>query len=127
MCLYWAIRKLSERESGNFPVFSGLSSTKLNTKSVETGYFVTYTSTSWDKSVAKDFIGGDKGMLIQIDPNYKGSFGVNCCDVSWISKFPDECEVLFSRSTDNYGDRYSDFKCIVIDESEGIQTVLLKK
>ena len=120
-CLLTAIYALSERESGKFGVFTGLGGVKLDSKVINNGYFVTYTSTSWRKEVAKTFINSDKGMIIQIDSSYKNDEGVYCCDVSWISKFPDECEILFSRSTG-----LDDFKCFVIDDSSGIQTVILK-
>ena len=46
-----------------------------------------------------------------------------CCDVSWISKFPDDCEILFARSLgwlDN-------FSCVILDEVNGVQTVSLKQ
>ena len=127
MCLYWAIVLLSSRERGNFSVYSGLSGIKLDKKVVESGYFVTYVSTSWQKDVSKRFIKG-KGMLIQFDAQFKDNededtrFLTPCCDVSWISKFPDECEVLFSRST---GSHVNHFKCKVLDEYNGIQTILL--
>eukprot|EP00485_Elphidium_margaritaceum_P012646 CAMPEP_0202699676 /NCGR_PEP_ID=MMETSP1385-20130828/12890_1 /ASSEMBLY_ACC=CAM_ASM_000861 /TAXON_ID=933848 /ORGANISM="Elphidium margaritaceum" /LENGTH=70 /DNA_ID=CAMNT_0049356667 /DNA_START=1 /DNA_END=210 /DNA_ORIENTATION=+ len=61
-------------------------------------------------------------MIIQFDESYKNHKDVLCCDVSWISKFPDECEVLFARSTGRDA-----FKCEVIDESKGIQTVLVMR
>ena len=40
----------------------------------------------------------NKGMMIYIDEGYRDDCHVRCCDVSWISKFPDECEILFARS-----------------------------
>ena len=131
LCLYGAIQKLSSRESGKFGVFSGLGGVQLDSKKIKCAYFKTYTSTSWSKKVAKDFMGGDKGMILEIDSNYKDYDDVFCCDVSWISKFPDECEVLFARSISqnlHQSARGADrFKCSVIDESSGVQTVFLKK
>lgn len=62
------------------------------------------------------------GMIIQIDPNFKKKG--YCCDVSWISKFPDECEILFARSM--YLEVLKSFKCIVLNDSYGIQTISLK-
>ena len=114
---------MSDRETGSFSVYSGLNKVKLDRKKVESGHFVTYVSSSWNKEVAKSFMSGD-GMMIQIDETYKNDEWIYCCDVSWISKFPDECEILFARSQ-----RYSlnKFKCVVLDESNGVQTVSLKK
>ena len=68
----------------------------MNKKVVESGYFVTYVSTSWKKEVSKAFMGGKEGMIIHFDEKFRQNN--KCCDVSWISKFPDECEVLFARS-----------------------------
>jgi len=126
-CLWLAISRLSIRERGSFSVYSGLSGVKLDRKVVQNGYFVTYVSTSWQKDVSRRFI-GDKGMLIQFDKAFKDNkdgynlHALHCCDVSWISKFPDECEILFARSI---FDDDNNFKCMVLDESNGIQTVLL--
>eukprot|EP01084_Bolivina_argentea_P096781 173987_1 len=97
-CLYRAINKLSDVESGAFSVFTGLNNVKLDVKSIKCGYFVTYVSTSWNKRIAESFMNND-GMIIEIDKSFKNNEYLLCCDVSWISKFPDECEVLFARST----------------------------
>ena len=90
----------------------------MNEKKISSGYFVTYVSSSWSKYVASRFMKGD-GMMIEIDKDYKKF--VTCCDVSWISKFPDECEILFARSLQGHK-----FKCLILDESNGIQTISLK-
>ena len=121
--LYEAIIRLNEREYGSFPVYSGLKNVKLDQKVVRLGYFVTYVSTSWKRKVAENFMGRDKGMIIQFDQKYKSHLCVKCCDVSWISKFPDECEVLFARSIGpNIGsDMGTNFKCFVLNESNGVQ------
>ena len=66
----------------------------------------------------------DEGMIIEIDEKYRNIPYVQCCDVSWISKFPDECEVLISRSFDN--NKFNKFSLSVLDEQNGIQTVSLK-
>ena len=126
LLLYEAINKLSYKETGSFPVFSGLGGVKMNTKLVYSGYFVTYTSTSWRKEVSQGFMGGNEGMIIEICKEYKDDRYVFCCDVSWISKFKDECEILFARSLpmDEAG---NNFRCQVIDESNGVQTISLKK
>ena len=122
-CLYKAIVGLSHLEQGRFGVYSGLSGVKMDQKIVSRGFFVTYVSTSWKKEVSEKFMGGKGGMMICFDEAFKDNFGIYCCDVSWISKFPDECEVLFARSVDEY----DNFNCVVIDEKDGIQTVALKK
>ena len=116
---------LSIHENGKYPVYSGLSGVQMDTKVVQSGYFVTYVSTSWRREVSEMFMGKEKGMIIHFDEEYRDYGGVYCCDVSWISKFPDECEILFARSVDLW--KGNDFKCVVLDESNGIQTVSLSK
>eukprot|EP01084_Bolivina_argentea_P202728 346325_1 len=111
-CLFDAIYKLSVGECGNFSVYSGLSEVQLNTNFARNCYFVTYFSTSWNKSIAKRFIGSDNGMIIKIDKEFKNSSSVYCCDVSWISRFPDECEILFARSI-NWLFEGNNFKCSI--------------
>ena len=119
--------ELSRKEIGSFPVFSGLSGVKLNKRTVDNGYFVTYVSTSWKKEISEMFMGGNEGMILEIDKAYKSDVAVYCCDVSWISKFPDECEILFARSTPVEFGYNNNFQCIVMDDSKGTQTISLQK
>eukprot|EP01083_Nonionella_stella_P172758 593862_1 len=121
-CLFWAINSLSERERGNYKVYSGLKNVKLKQKQVTGAGFPTYTSTSWCKDVAVAFMQG-KGMIIEMDATFVKDGRVGCCDVSWISKFPDEAEVLFSRTYSIYA--WSDYALTVVDEQNGMQTVSL--
>merc|ERR1711879_507045 len=126
-CLYTAICKLSCKESGSFAVYSGFEKTQCIQRNIERGYFQTYMSTSFKRKVAETFIkGGDgrkQGMLIKIEKEFKNAPGVICCDVSWISKFPDESEILFARTARQYGDA---FECTVLDSVNGIQVVKLR-
>ena len=119
-CLYNAIQKLSVQERGIYQVYSGLTGVKMDKKVVKNRYFATYVSTSWRKEVSEQFVAGE-GMIIHIDEEYRDT--LNCCDVSWISKFPDECEILFSRSTGQYGG----FSCVILDQVGGLQTISLKR
>ena len=95
----------------------------MDNKVVSRGYFVTYVSTSWRKKISEMFMKG-KGMIIHFDENFRNNKYVRCCNVSCISPFPDECEVLFSRST---GYSSNNFTCEVLDECNGVQTVSLKR
>ena len=124
-CLWNAIKELSVREKGQYPVYSGLNGVKLESKTVASGYFVTYVSTSWRKEVSEQFMGGE-GMIIHFDEAYKDSKWIRCCDVSWISKFPDECEILFARSL-QFRAEGNNFSCKILDDSNGLQMVSLKK
>ena len=121
-CLYNAIGGLSTREYGYFSVFTGLSGVKLDYKTVRNGFFVTYVSASWNEQIAISFTNGN-GMIIEIDKDYKYHQDVYCCNVSWISKFPDECEILFARGI--YPS--SSFKCKILDHGGDIQRVLITK
>ena len=123
LCLYNAIEKLSKMEEGRFNVYSGLNQVKLDAKVVTTGYFVTYVSTSWNPNIAKQFTNND-GMLIKFDKSFKDTIWIYCCDVSWISKFHDECEILFARSIPEM-QGFDKFKCKIMDDTDGVQIVSL--
>merc|ERR1712244_55779 len=105
---------------GSFSVFSGLGGVQMERKHIERGYFVTFVSASWNEDVARSFMKG-KGMLIRIDGEFKNAADVRCCDVSWISKFPDEAEVLFARS--RWGEGKFQCKVVDVDSALGVQTV----
>ena len=124
LSLYWAIQLLSFKEKGCFPVFSGLNGVSLDRKNIENGYFVTYVSSSWRKEVSSAFMKGN-GCIIEIDQQYKDDYFIYCCDVSWISKFPDECEILFARSLQFHS--WNNFSLNILDSSSGVQTISLKK
>eukprot|EP01084_Bolivina_argentea_P289449 497061_1 len=133
-CLYHAIRDLGGKEVAKYKLFSGLSGVKVDKKRVVSGYFPTYTSSSWNKMIAKMFAqmqsdkGMDKGIVLEIDEEYRNGRGITCCDVSWLSKFPDECEVLIARSAGNWGAAENNgFELNILDEMGGIQTVGLKQ
>eukprot|EP01083_Nonionella_stella_P204794 746291_1 len=89
---------------------------------VENGYFVQYTSTTWDKNVALQFLGDQKGIILEFDKVFRYDADIFCCDVSWISKFEDECEILFARSSRNSWD-HNNFSFEIVDQQKGIQTV----
>ena len=96
-CLFHGIRLLSINETGEFPLYAGLKRTMLDKKFVDGAFFKTYQSSAWKLEVAMEFVDQvDGGMLIVMDRAFRKN--VYCCDVRWISKFPDECEVLISRS-----------------------------
>eukprot|EP01084_Bolivina_argentea_P216131 367194_1 len=121
--LYEAIEFLSECEVASYKLYSGLSKVKLDKKEVRDGCFRTYVSTSWVKNVALSFMdidSGGHGMVLEFDKSIRRGFV--CCDVSWLSKFPDECEVLIGRSGLI---RYNQnaFSLKILDENNGIQTV----
>ena len=89
-CLHYAISKLSLCEYGNYSVYSGINNIEMKEKAMK-GQFLCYVSTTRNKKIAHSFMNGN-GMLITISNRNKFC----CCDVSWISKFEYEKEVLFS-------------------------------
>ena len=102
-------------------MYSGFYGVQLHRKETKQKALTTYTSASWNKTIAEQFMKG-KGMLIQIDKKFKTNPNVHCCDVSWTSKFPWECEILLSRAVG----WSSEFNCSIVDETNGVQTVLLQ-
>ena len=121
-CLYFAIRFLSNNEYGSYKLYSGLSNTKLTSVNIKSGYFPTYTSTTLYKDIAEKFMGKEQGMIIEIHESVRNRF--KCCDVSWISKFPDEHEILISRSNGTYS-KDNKFCIEILDDNKKVQTVLL--
>ena len=106
-CLSSAIYKLSQSEPAPLPVYSALHETSK--RATESGRFRTYVSTTRAKEVATQFMGGfqrgfqsqtprDELCLHEIDEAFKNQHNLVCCDVSWISKWTDELEILFARS-----------------------------
>eukprot|EP01084_Bolivina_argentea_P258424 435668_1 len=69
-CLYNAINKLSKREYGSYKIYTGLTSTQLTAKYIDSGYFKTFVSTSWLKEVALGFV-ADKGMIFEFDETFR--------------------------------------------------------
>ena len=120
-CLAQGISTLSECETGQFTLYQGLSGVQMLTNVTEPHFLVTHTSTTWIRAVAEVYTKGS-GMLVEIDKDVKSDSGVDCCDVSWISKFPDEAEVLFSRVG-----IFLPWKCQVVDNSKKVQVARLTR
>ncbi|CAE7468067.1 unnamed protein product [Symbiodinium natans] len=79
----------------------------------------TFMSTSWNRSVAEGFIdmnssegSGLRGLLIEMEGEEASLVGA---DVSWISKFPHECEVLLGR--------FTTFTSQTVETAEGDQSM----
>ncbi len=110
MCLANAINRLSRHEMFSYPLFSGLEKVLFKENEVREGYFATYLSASKSRDVAITFR-GNSGTLIEFEKDIKNckmgygamqmdmnSTNAICCDVSWISKFPEEMIVSFLSS-----------------------------
>ena len=94
-CFWFLALFGSNKETINYKLYTGISGAQLSTHQLDISYFPTYISTSWVKDVSLIFM-KNNGMLIELDEKCSHKF--ECCCVSWISKFPDECEILISRS-----------------------------
>ena len=107
--LHMAVFELSQCEKlDNVPLYSGLYNVNADKSVLKQCYLPTYFSTSWNKQVSISFM-KDKGMLLEFDKNICN--GIVCCTVDWISKFPDECEVLIAR-TDAYNSTRLDINTV---------------
>ena len=101
--LRYAIEKLHHKEDKsiltNMKLYSGLKKVEMKTKLLENCYFPTFVSTTYDKEISMEFIKNDdkrEGMLIEFAKDTVNQFV--CCNVTWISKFPHECEILIARN-----------------------------
>lgn len=106
------IKKLSqfERIPKNIKLYSGLNNVNLKENIIRQCFLATYISTSWNRDVSMQFI-KENGMLIEFNSNVflnsnsncnsslHSNSGLKCCTVDWISKFPDECEILVARTS----------------------------
>ena len=86
-CLYHAIQISNEDETGCYKLYTGLHKVQLNKRSIKNGYL-------WHMLVPHGFW-MTEGMIIEIDKESRDWF--ICCDVSWISKFPNDCEIFIAR------------------------------
>ena len=87
----------------------------LNNKSkIDLFYFPTYVSTSYNINISKHFV-NNNGMLIQFDKNIVKERKFIFCSLEWISKFPQECEILIARSKGSRFDRETAATMTVID------------
>ncbi len=97
-----AIQTLSKHETFSFPLYCGLHAVEIPSDRIGEGFFNSYISTSYDSSVALAFM-KSQGTLVEFDSTIGGvSFGKHdmctlACDVSWVSKYRKEKEILFCR------------------------------
>eukprot|EP01083_Nonionella_stella_P047703 127676_1 len=115
-----ALFKLPSHPGTLGPLYRGLHKVYFpnDIQSVCCFQFDTFVSFSWDKTVANDFCGGE-GMIFELT----GFMGNDCLgsDVSWISKFPNECEILLSLGPQSSNGRQTCFKVEWSDDKK-IQT-----
>ncbi|ETN98355.1 hypothetical protein RFI_39156 [Reticulomyxa filosa] len=104
--LHVAIRILhfhERREESEMEFYCGLKGVRFENieKEIKFGYFISHVSTSDDIQVAKMFR-GDQGCILHFHSSMRRALGIFSCDVSWISPFKHEREILFAKSLLNF-------------------------
>ncbi|ETO26587.1 hypothetical protein RFI_10546 [Reticulomyxa filosa] len=106
------------REEESIDLYCGLATVRLeNIKEIKQGFFISHVSTSDDIQVAQIYR-SDRGCAI------------HSCDVSWISPFEHEREILFSRSNsaqflDEKNKEKTTWNARIENENENTQMILL--
>ncbi|ETO11277.1 hypothetical protein RFI_26098 [Reticulomyxa filosa] len=96
------LHKHERREESGIELYSGLKGVRLESiKEIKSGFFISHLSTSDDIQVAQMYR-GDQGCILHFHPSMRRSGGIKSCDVSWISPYKHEREILFARSFAGY-------------------------
>ncbi|ETO28373.1 hypothetical protein RFI_08758 [Reticulomyxa filosa] len=100
--LWEAIRilhKHERREESEMELYCGLKNVRFENieKEIKSGFFISHVSTSDDIEVAQMYR-SDQGCILHFHPSMRRALNIPSCDVSWISPFKHEREILFARS-----------------------------
>ncbi|ETO00587.1 hypothetical protein RFI_36853 [Reticulomyxa filosa] len=92
-------------EESEMELYCGLKNVRLENieKEIKSGFFISHVSTSDDIHVAKMFR-SNQGCILHFHPSMRRPKLIDSCDVSWISPFKHEREILFARSFINFVD-----------------------
>ncbi|ETO08741.1 hypothetical protein RFI_28646, partial [Reticulomyxa filosa] len=107
-CLRSAISILcmhERREETSMELYCGLKGVRLESleKEIKAGNFISHVSTSDDLQVAQIYR-TDQGCILHFHPSMRRATNIQSCDVTWITPFKHEREILFSRSfVENFG------------------------
>ncbi|ETO31224.1 hypothetical protein RFI_05897 [Reticulomyxa filosa] len=92
------LHRHERREESEMELYCGLKGVRLkNIKEIKSGSFISHVSTSDDIQVAQRFR-SNQGCILHFHPSMRRARGILSCDVSWISPFKYEREILFARS-----------------------------
>ncbi|ETN99075.1 hypothetical protein RFI_38412 [Reticulomyxa filosa] len=92
----YILHKHERREESEMELYCGLKNVRLeNIKEIKAGYFISHVSTSDDIQVAQMFR-SDQGCILHFHPSMRRTL-ISSCDVSWISPYEHEREILFAR------------------------------
>eukprot|EP00484_Ammonia_sp_Unknown_P030420 CAMPEP_0197037880 /NCGR_PEP_ID=MMETSP1384-20130603/14985_1 /TAXON_ID=29189 /ORGANISM="Ammonia sp." /LENGTH=604 /DNA_ID=CAMNT_0042468257 /DNA_START=58 /DNA_END=1872 /DNA_ORIENTATION=+ len=128
--LFDAIGKLAYAQYGSYKIYASIDGKKYTQKDIvfKRGYIASYLHCSKIKDIA--ISGGihDKfgGILVEFHKSFISKHN-KCCNISWISSFPDEHEVVMQRSTSCYNTIY---KCTVMgqnDQRELVQIISVRE
>ncbi|ETO34965.1 hypothetical protein RFI_02109, partial [Reticulomyxa filosa] len=87
------------REESEMEFYCGLKNVRLeNIKEIKEGFFISHVSTSDDIQIAQMYR-SDQGCILHFHSSMRRSPRISSCDVSWISIFKHEREILFARPT----------------------------
>merc|ERR1712154_282696 len=106
--LFDAIEKLSKCQYASYPIYCYTDSIKVD-KLNKNGYFKTYLECHRYKEVALSLM-EETDVLIEINKSFTSKTN-KCCDISWISSFPDEYQVILQRNTSNKNKHGFKYKC----------------
>ncbi|ETO10307.1 hypothetical protein RFI_27070, partial [Reticulomyxa filosa] len=93
------LHKHERREESEMELYCGLKGVRFENieKEIKSGFFISHVSTSDDIRVAKMYR-SDQGCILHFHSSMIRSSKIPSCDVSWISPFEHEREILFARS-----------------------------
>ncbi|ETO34966.1 Pfs, NACHT and WD domain protein, partial [Reticulomyxa filosa] len=89
------------REESDMELYCGLKGVRLENKEIKSGFFISHVSTSDDIQVAKMYR-NHQGCILHFHPSMRRAFSIFSCDISWISSFKHEREILFARPVINF-------------------------
>ncbi|ETO02816.1 hypothetical protein RFI_34597 [Reticulomyxa filosa] len=94
----YILNKHERVEESEMELYCGLKEVRLeNIKEIKQGFFINHVSTSDDIEVAKMYR-SNQGCILHFHPSMRRPSNIFSCDVSWISPFKHEREILFARS-----------------------------
>ncbi|ETO00805.1 hypothetical protein RFI_36634 [Reticulomyxa filosa] len=125
------LHKHERREESEMELYCGLKNVRLeNIKEIKSGFFINHVSTSDDTEVAQMYR-SDRECILHFHPSMRRAQMIDSCDVSWISPFKHEREILFARFYIGYKDdekthkEYYAWNATVESEDEYTQVILL--
>ena len=99
-CLFDAIDKLSFAQHSSYPIYSFIDGKKYKKKAraFRRGYLNSYITATKSRKIAMTSINHKYGgIVIEWNTSFISKYN-KCCNVQWISLFPDEQEIIIQRS-----------------------------